>query len=742
MCLKGRLIDKNTHKIIGGAAILEKKNDKSAVSDSLGMFELCDLDTLLLHVEISHVNYESKVFILSPADYADFSVLNFELSEKVNLLRELEVESAEKNKIQSAQFKLSQQEIRQLPAILGETDILRAIQILPGVKSASEGIGGIFVRGGNAGHNLFIYDDMEIHNPTHLMGVSSAFNSLTSTGIELYMGHSPIEHQAYLSSSIVVSSMTPKTIRPELLASIGNISSTIACAGIDKTGKLTYVLGARRSFLELFNPVTSFLIPDSLNYFKQYGYYFYDLNGNIKYHFSAGKILTLSWYMGKDDFRTKEISSFRNASSSWGNQNLLLSYQYKFSPSSIMKHSLTYAKVHSEFAGSIFDNSLDYSSSLSEIKLKNLLKIYQEKFNWTFGLELFNSSNMPQNMELIYMGDSIHNQENFINKGLIVFFGNDMNINENNKVYFGIRYTTNFSMRPWDLSFDKPLFSWSPSISYSYKIDLKKSLKLSYSRNAQQLHLCSFSSIPMPNDIWMNSTTELLPETADQITLSLTGNNKHLEWSVEAYGKWMNNLLILNVDIDERNNRNYEDNFYVGMGKALGMDVHLAYKQNRLNGTLNYTLSRSIRSFPEIMHGEWFNDKYDRRHDLKMVMNYEISERWSTSLLWSYATGNTTTVPVGRWWMLGSVMNDYDGYNNFRFPDYHRLDLAANYKLSSGKLKESVLTFSIINAYNRANPYFLVYQINTNGSQYNIKPKVLQTSLFPVMPSVAWRFKL
>jgi len=180
---------------------------------------------------------------------------------------------------------------------------------------------------------------------------------------------------------------------------------------------------------------------------------------------------------------------------------------------------------------------------------------------------------------------------------------------------------------------------------------------------------------------------------------------------------------------------------YKGKGIAYGLNLSLNKNTNRFGYSVNYSLGHSQRSYAQIMEGEWFNDKYDRIHDLNALLTWKISQKWDVSALWVFATGNTTTLPAGRWWMMGMVMNDYNGYNNFRLPSYHRLDLSANLKLQSNLFKESVLSFSIINVYNRMNPYFLVYKVFMCESQYNLNIKVNQVSLFPIMPSVSWRFK-
>lgn len=259
--------------------------------------------------------------------------------------------------------------------------------------------------------------------------------------------------------------------------------------------------------------------------------------------------------------------------------------------------------------------------------------------------------------------------------------------------------------------------------------------------NNQDLHLASLSSIPLPNDLWVSSSPRIKPELSHQLSIGYYRQFNGFDFSVEAYGKYMMNQLIFNVITDNSSSLGFEDQFFKGKGIAYGIDFSLSKKSGPITGTVNYSYSRSKRSFHKIYDGAWFNDKYDRPHDLNFSLFYQRNSKWSFSALWVFASGNNLTLPSGRWWMMGSIMNDYEGYNDFRLPSYHRLDLSANYTLKVKRLKESVLNFSVINVYNRANPYFAFYKVYMKNNQNNIDIKSMQVSLFPMMPSVSWRFK-
>jgi outer membrane receptor for monomeric catechols len=280
---------------------------------------------------------------------------------------------------------------------------------------------------------------------------------------------------------------------------------------------------------------------------------------------------------------------------------------------------------------------------------------------------------------------------------------------------------------------------WSYSLALAYKLQNNSSIKVAWTRSIQLQHLASLSSMPLPNDLWMMASPHLAPQKGHQWSVEYNKETPVFSFSSAAFIRLMQNQLIFNVSLDEAV-ANFEDHFYRGKGRAYGIEMSVNKKIGNLQGFINYTLSKSERSFLQIFDGDWFNDKFDRTHDLSLMSTFKLSEKWSFSANWTYATGTSMTLPSGRMWMMGTVMNDYDGYNQFRLPDYHRLDLSASLTLKSHLFKSSVLDFSVINLYNRANPYFLFYKVVKSDSNYNIDIGATQISLFPIMPSVSWKF--
>lgn len=752
-CINGVVLNKVSGKGISSAYILISGSERVYKTDTLGRFEICAEHINM--VEVSHTSYiPQKVKLELAGTEAQKKYLTIAMEESVHTFSEVEIVSKQGESFHSTftgNQSIQQKDILKLPTMFGEPDVIKAIQQLSGVQAANEGTGVVFVRGGSAGQNLFVLDDMEILNPSHLMGIYSVFNPLTTAGVELFKGNAPVQWQDHLSSAIIVKSVMPTKKNSGVTVNIGNISSSLALSYISKDERFTFSAGIRRSYLEALGKVASLFLNEKDNYFDQNRYSFYDINGSVRWRISNASSLSLSGYTGKDSYKKSEYNAEYSASTNWGNQALSLVYQYIKSPVSSFKHTLNYTAVNSAFNGNIFESGVSLNSTFYQWQQKNQWRYLNGSHLFFTGAELFYSHTIPQNQTTYSLNDSTVHINKFNNAGLILYLSDSYRIKENAELYMGMRFVTNSVLDPYSYGGDNISTNWqniaetyyslSPVVALSIFPKHNSSIKFAYSRNSQQVHLSSISSIPLPNDIWMASTPKIKPEKSHQLTAGYYQKARVLDYSVEAYFKYLDNQLIFNMNLDETSDVDFEDQFYKGKGMAYGLDFSISKNIGTISGAVNYSLSCSRRSFPEIMNGKWFKDKYDRTHDLKLNLTYQHSPRWDYSLVWVFSSGNMMTLPNGRIWMMGSIIGDYGGYNNFRLPAYHRLDISANCKLKVRKVKESVLSVSIINLYNRANPYYIFYKIKMDETQYHIDVKASQVSLFPIMPSISWRLK-
>jgi hypothetical protein len=645
---------------------------------------------------------------------------------------------------------LLQKEINRLPATLGETDVMQAVRLLPGVQSVSEGNSGVYVRGGSAGQNLFLLDEMELLNPSHLMGIYSVFNPLLTGQVEVYKGIAPVNLQGRLSSTIEVRSLMPDSTTIGTLIHIGNLSSSIGTIQQSKDGRFDFVVGYRRTTLEGLSWLASAFLSDNQNYFKSNDYSFYDFNGRIGANLSKCSKLTLAWYTGRDRFNFNDDLLNYHARTSWGNQSLSLQYRYIPNAFNTFQLSFAYNKTFSGFDGELIQNDLSLSSRFEQIQWKNQWKHQWKNHLFHFGLDFFGQRTMPVHMAMSYLSDTIAQHYSFQNIGAVAYIGDSYRFSSDQiLLYVGMRMILNTALGPYTygtVSYGRNewIKTWcnvSPVISISYFPRIGYSYKASFSANDQNLHMAALSSVPLPNDLWISSSPMVHPETSQQLTLGFYRDAGSLDFSAEIYGKCMQHQLIFNVITDNSNSQGFEDQLFTGKGVAYGLDLSLRKRWGIYTGNIKYSFARSLRSFPLIMDGDWFNDKNDRPHDLNISMTCDLNKSWDFSALWTFASGNCMTLPAGRWWMMGMIMNDYNSYNGFRFPSYHRLDLSANWHLKTKHFKESVLNFSIINVYNRANPYYAYFKVYADQDQYHLQIKTFQISLFPILPSVSWQFK-
>jgi hypothetical protein len=745
-CKDGILIDAHTQKPIIGAHLLILESGQMTVSDSTGFFQLCfGQDSCRLSIShVAYLPYETKVHLAKAAELKISLVLN-----------SIEVQDVfvEGNRQDANQMPghetITQAQILSMPSLLGEHDVIRTLQQTAGVQSVSEGVAGIFVRGGGAGHNLVLLDNMELANPFHLMGIYSVFNPLTTGKAEIYKGNAPINLRGKIASTIRVSSISPLNTQNFVQASIGNISSNVAWAQKTANNKLSVVAGIRRSYLELFKTITSLFVSEEDNYFNRYFYSFYDFNGRINYQVSNNSSINLGWYWGNDDFSIDDGQVGYNADNNYGNKALALEYKSALGQSSYISALINYTQSWSGFDGDLLENRIRFGSELRQISAKLTITTQMGNHFFRYGADAYRYKTQPQDLFMVVMDDTLTQRDMFYNDDISFFAENTYSLTDKWNTYIGFRIYKYWNYEAtdnetWNIGHEESISNYLPfvpSVAVSYIPNTKTSFNLAYIYNVQTGHLASISSIPLPNDIWAMSSTGLKPERAHQLSWAYWQKFPFGSFSTEVYGKVLENQLIFNVNTNRHVEMEFEDHFFVGKGKTYGAEFSFEKTTGRITGAMNYSLSRSKRSFSDIYNGQWFNDKFDRIHDLSLVSSYIVNSRLDLGFNWVYATGNCITLPAGRYWAMGTIMSDYEGYNTFRLPPYHRLDLSANIKLNSKHFKESVLNVSVINLYNRSNPYFIYYKIYQGTSRYDIQIKAAQVSLFPVMPSVSWRFK-
>ncbi len=642
--------------------------------------------------------------------------------------------------------RLEMTEINQLPVLFGERDILKSIQLLPGVKTTSDGMGGVFVRGGAGDQNLMLLDEAVVYNASHAMGFFSTFNSDAIKDVSLYKGTQAAEYGGRLSSVMDVRMKEGNNQRYEANGSLGLISSKLSVEGPIVKDKGSFLVSGRRTYADVF------LLFDER--FKGTSLYFYDINLKANYRIGKKDALYLSGFFGRDKMALKELGGI-----DWGNITGTLRWNHIinrkfFSNTSFIVSDYSY-KITVDFDGTDFA----IHSNIRDFQLKQAFHYYiSPKNTLKFGFDLINHDILPgevssesnafsERMPKQYSVESaLFVQDEWkiapwlnINAGvrLSTFFvlsGGDFYTLNNDRT---IADTTHYASGKLVKAYINP----EPRVNASFIIDDKNSIKLSFTRNTQYLHLLSNSTTASPTDRWVATDNNIAPEQANQYSVGYFCNflNDKYQASAEFYYKDMFNQLDYKDYADVLSSTQVATQLLVGKGRAYGAEFYLKKTSGKLTGWISYTLSRTERQIDGVNSGKWYPARQDKTHDISVVATYALNKRISFSASWVYSTGNAVTFPTGKYYIDNRIVWLYTERNGYRMPAYHRLDIGMTWKLRERKHFSSELTFGVYNVYGRENAFAIRFRENETDPT---RTEVVQTALFRFIPSVSWNFKI
>lgn len=760
--VSGFVEDISTGERIIGAYVIDSISNRVSQSNSFGFYSFKNAGgKVSLHATFLGLRSESITVTIRHD-----TTINI----KIRQTRELkEVVISSKNYNRSVNTPLGAitipvSKLTSLPS-LGETDILKAIQNQPGIKGGMEGSAGVFVRGGSGGENLFLLDDVPMYNVSHLYGFFSVFNSNAIKDVKIYRGGFPARYGGRASSVIDIRCLdgNNKSLRGEL--SLGFISSNLTLEGPLFNPNTTFIVSARRSYMELYS-----------NTIKEAGlldedfpdYYFYDLNARISHTFSHKDKISIGFYKGKDKIRyilednitsgfTESLTEEIRDGSGWGNLNGSLRWNHTFGNGLFSNTTIAYSnyyyytnKNQNTTSRDLDDGEIiplrgynsDYGSDITDFIVKTDLEYtLSNNSKLLFGTgTIFHSYNPGKsNYDVYDISIDLKYDTSFTNKELGVneyyfYIESEKKVSEKININTGIRFSGLFN--------NEPLLNFEPRISASYSLLPNLVAKTTYSRMVQYMHLLSTSGLTMPTDIWVPALKGLKPLKSDQVDIGLafTRENKFL-LSVEGYRKWSSGTTDLRPGSSLFTEfRPWYEKTIQGTGKAWGVEFSFEKQMNKVSVNINYTLSRASRINPDLNNGVEFPFRYDRLHDLNLNLNYQLSRKWDFSTFWIYGTGYPVTLPVEKyhpalgafnWDTFGGYqVNYYPSINNCRLPAYHRLDLGFHRK-TTNRLGDQILSFDIFNAYCRLNPVG-IYP-NYSGFEYS--------TLLPIIPTITYSLK-
>ena len=766
--ITGTVTDARTGETLIGATIYDTLSHKGTVTNQHGRFSLT-LPGQRAVLRISFVGYQLQ---FHPVSLNQNTRLNVQL-EGSTTLAEVRIIGQRTPHVESSQasvIEIPVEQVQAIPMLFGETDVVKAVQLLPGVQNGSEGMAGMYVRGGGPDENLFLLDGVPMYNVNHLGGFFSAFNSDAVKNIQLYKGSFPARFGSRLSSVLDITTNNGNDKELHGGVSVGFISAKAYLEGPIIKEKTTFSISARRTYGDILaQPFISFIAATESDIGKiNFGYYFYDVNAKVTHRFNDRSRLYASFYMGDDAIylRFKQADSymynnFLRFRYHWGNIVSSVRWNYELTPQLFMNLSGAFTRYRSnlsvteELVNRTHNENRYYTMGLNSgirdfstnadfdytptpdhaIKFGSRYVFHHFTPETTSVKESDNSEETPTI-------DTIIGQSNIGAHEAMVYFEDDWRINDHFKVNLGLNFT-GFAVQ------DKFYPSLQPRLSGRYLFSDKFSAKVGYAYMTQYLHLLSTSSVSLPTDLWVPVTAHITPMNSHQVAAGLFYNLlDSLNLSVEGYYKNMDNLLEYKDGASFwGNSQGWENKVCMGRGWAYGVEFLAQKTVGKLTGWLGYTWSHTYRLFDrpgqELNNGKPFPAKYDRRHDVSIVLTYKFSERFDASLTWVFSSGNAATLALqqfdptmGENYYYNSV--DYiSSRNNYRMPNYHRMDISLNWhkKLKHGK---RTINLSVYNLYNHQNPYILF--TDTSWPEGNLSLK--QLSIFPILPTVSYIWHL
>ncbi len=756
----GYIKDNATGEELIGAAIYIDELKTGAITNSYGFFSI-SLPSNTYKVKISYMGYESQEFEvqLNQNIRKDIQLkAQSESIEEVNVFAEREDENVSSNEM--SVDKLDMKTIVKIPALMGEVDVLRTIQMLPGVQTAGEGSIGFYVRGGGVDQNLILLDEATVYNASHLGGIFSVFNQDAIKDVKLYKGGIPSPYGGRLASILEIRMKEGNKKKFSATGGIGLVSSRLTLEAPIIKDKGSFIVSGRRMYIDIFFP----LMKDSV--IKQSKAHFYDFNAKANYEINENNRIFLSGYFGKDIVQIGDVMSMI-----YGNQTFTARFNHLFNSKVFSNYTIISSKFDYGMGFPSGINGFDWSSGIDDLSFKNDYTWFINPQNkLSFGGQITHHTfrpglALPVGDESIFTGKALDNSF-AMEYGL--FIENEQKIAEKFSLKYGLRFSgfqnlgpyTNYiydKSNPQDYvpvdsaKYDKgELFNTNlamePRFSVNYRINSESSVKLSYNRMVQYIHLTTNTMTVTPMDIWFPSSPNVKPQKADQVAIGYFRNFKSntYETSAEFYYKKMYNAIDYKDHAELILNQYFEGELRFGDAYSYGAEFLVKKQAGKFTGWLSYTYSRVFREIPEINNGDPYPSNYDKPNDISLILSYDFIDRLNVSLSWFYSTGAPRTMPTGRFEYAGMIPPVYSDRNSLRLPDYHRMDLAVTYDFSKTKKNgdakkfHSSLNLSIYNLYNRHNAYSITFE-QVAGSPY--ETQAVKTFLFKTIPSITYNFR-
>lgn len=740
--LSGTIKDQATGELMIGATVKIQNSTLAVSSNEYGFYSLL-LPQGKHTVVVSYTGYNAVTLNI---DIKANLKKDWELSTGQNL-NEVVIASVRKDQNLSSPAMgtetLNIKAIEKLPVLFGEKDVLKTIQLLPGIKSTGEGSSGFSVRGGAADQNLILLDEAPVYNASHLLGFFSTFNSDALKDASIIKGNSPAQYGGRLSSVMDVKMKDGNNQSYHVNGGIGVISSRLSVEGPIQKDRSSFIVSGRRTYADLFLKLSED--------FKDSKLYFYDLNAKANYQINESNRIYVSGYFGRD------VLGFGDTfGTDWGNTTATVRWNSIINSQLFSNTSLIYSDYNYNINLKSGETDFGVNSKIRDWNLKQDFSYFANaKHSIRMGLQsihhLLKPSTFTGTVSATFERQQRRSWEN------AVYVSDDYKASEALTFNVGARlsvftvlgggtYTIFNQGIPTDMvaldkgALGKTYANIEPRFTANYRASEMSSIKAGYARNVQYLHLLGNSTGGNPTDQWIASSYTIKPEIADQFSIGYSKNlsDNNYEINVEGYYKSMRNQIDFKNGAEIFAAADVESELLFGKGRAYGLELIAKKKSGKLTGWISYTLSKTERQINGINNNEWYNARQDKTHDISVVTTYELSRKWTLSGLFVYSTGNAVTYPTGKYEVDGQTVFQYSNRNADRLPAYHRMDLSATYEPKSNKRFQGSWTFGIYNIYGRENPYSINFEDNPDVPNTT---RAMQVSLFKWVPNVTYNFK-
>ena len=779
--LSGYVRDAQSGEPLIQATVLNQTTGQGVATNRYGYYSLTLPTTDTLRLRFSYVGY-APAPLTGPLQRD--TVINVNLTSN-NLLEEVVVEAPEDavhERTQMSLVSVRPEQVQMMPALLGEADILKTLQLMPGVQSGNEGTTGLYVRGGSPDQNLILLDGVPVYNVSHLFGFFSVFNPSSVSYIELIKGGFPARYGGRLSSVLDIRMKEGNMKQFAGEATVGLISGSASIEGPIVKDKASFIVSGRRTYLDLVaKPLLKQFVDDDEE--GDVDYYFYDLNAKVNARLGEKHHLYLSAYTGNDqgairDQRDRLVDGVQTTSNDnfdlrWSNLTTAFRWNYVISPRWFSNTTLTYSRYDYEndvtyettrrgnLSGSSEGDADESTYNFSRQRYRSSIKDWAGRADVNFlpnprhnvqaGASLIRHTFNPGAVNYVFdtlATDNVIAGDTVLGSAIIEAYEGFAYLEDQWQPF--PRFSMNVGVHASAFRVNKETYtSLQPRLSVRYLLGETLALKASYARMAQYIHLLTNAGLGLPTDLWVPATDRIRPQRAEQSVVGLAKTlPRGLQVSLEGYYKTMDNLLEYRdgadfLDVEE----DWQDKVVVGEGRSYGAELLVEQRTGKLTGWVGYTLSWTDRRFKEVNFGKRFPFRYDRRHDVSVTSSYRWTDRVTVSANWVFGTGQAITLPVSSYdpieiadFYFRDVVSEGDieeirGRNGFRMRPYHRLDLNVQHRKEK-KWGERVWTLGVYNAYNRRNPFFIDRDTFADGTK-----QFVQYTLFPILPAISYRVR-